>query len=278
MKYSIIPLLLLLHSWFPSAAGQNAPHITELRAQHDSTGIVVREDLGAHFRAAGVHGTFVLYDMNRDGYLVYNRERADSAYIPASTFKIFNSLVALETRAIDDVEEKMEWDGVEREVEMWNRDHDLRSAFKYSAVWFYQELARRIGEGRMWHYIQAAEFGNVNIDGGIDRFWLDGELRISATEQVLFLRRLHGNDLPFSQRSIEIVKDIMLVEENEEYALRAKSGWGTTDSGQIGWWIGYVERGDDTYYFSANVDILRDEDASARTSVPRAILRELGIL
>jgi beta-lactamase class D len=130
----------------------------------------------------------------------------------------------------------------------------------------------------MWHYIQAAEFGNVNIDGGIDRFWLDGELRISATEQVLFLRRLHGNDLPFSQRSIEIAKDIMLVEENDEYALRAKSGWGAPDSGQIGWWIGYVERGDDTYFFSANVDILRDEDASARTSVPRAILRELGIL
>jgi beta-lactamase class D len=279
MKFVIIALLFL--TWLgraPGASGQNAPYISHFEARPQDGGLVVREDLGAHFRAAGVHGTFVLYDLDRAGYLVYNPERVDSAYIPASTFKILNALVALETRVIDGADEMFEWDGVERPYDMWNQDHNLRSAFRVSAVWFYQELARRIGEGRLWHYVQAAEYGNVNIEGDIDRFWLDGELRISAMEQVQFLRRLYADDVPFSQPSIDTVKAIMIVEEHAEYLIRAKTGWGGEEGDQIGWWVGYVERGDNVYFFATNIDMNEDKDAAARISVTRAILEELGII
>lgn len=279
MKSIFVAILYL--AWLcliPGASGQDAPYISHLEARPQDGEVVLREDFGAHFRAAGVYGTFVLYDLNRAGYLIYNPERADSAYIPASTFKIFNALVALETRVIEDANEMLDWDGVERAYDMWNQDHNLRSAFKVSAVWFYQELARRIGEGRMWHYVQAAEYGNVNIEGGIDRFWLDGELRISTMEQVQFMRRLYRDDVPFSQQSIDTVKDIMIVEENEEYVIRAKTGWGGVEGDQIGWWVGYVERGNNVYFFATNIDMNEDEDAAARMSVTRAILEELGII
>ncbi len=279
MKCTLLSFLLITFVAAPEpAASQEAPKITYLEAGASNGRIVERPDLGVHFDAANVEGTFVLYDLRRNRYIAYDLERADSAFIPASTFKIFNSLVALETRVIEDAEEVIEWDGIERSVDVWNQDHNLRSAFKYSAVWFYQVLARRIGEGRMWRYVQAAEYGNVNVDGGIDRFWLDGELRISAMEQVHFLRRLYRNDLPFSQAVMDVVKDVMIVEEGENYVIRAKTGWGQLGSGQIGWWVGYVERGDDVFFFSTNVDIRRDEDALARMAVPRAILRDLGII
>jgi len=156
----------------------------------------------------------------------------------------------------------------------WNKDHDLQSAFKHSAVWFYQEMARRIGPERMQRYINEIAYGNRDIGGGIDRFWLDGNLRITAREQVDFLVKLYGDQLPFSQRTIKIVKDIAIAEKTDSYTLRAKTGWAK----EIGWWVGYVERGDQPYFFAMNIDIKKDDDLPARMAVTRNILREMKIL
>ncbi len=261
-----------------AAVSQVSPHVDDFKAKTGNGDLVERDDLGKHFKSAGVEGTFVLYDAQQGGYLAYDRTRADSGFVPASTFKILNALIALETRAVEDENETIKWDGVIRGFDAWNQDHNLRSAVRYSAVWFFQEIARRIGEARMWHYVQAAEYGNTNIDGGIDRFWLDGELRISAIEQIQFLRKLYDNNLPFSDSTIDVVKHILIVEEKEAYTLRAKTGWADLDTGGIGWWVGYVERGDDIYFFATNIDIHSDEDAAARVAVTRAILRDLGII
>ena len=96
-----------------------------------------------------IKGAFILYDLINDTALIFNQPRTERAYLPASTFKIINSLIALETGVIKDENEMIQWDGEERFVETWNQDHNLRSGIKYSVVWFYQELARRIGEERM---------------------------------------------------------------------------------------------------------------------------------
>ncbi len=164
---------------------------------------------------------------------------------PCSTFKIPNSLIGLETGVIPDASFVLPWDGVRRSREGWNRDHDLRSAMKQSVVWYYQELARRVGPDRMQKWVSALRYGNEDISGGIDRFWLESSLRISPDEQVDFLGRLHAGELPVSPRSIAIVKEILLQDApGPGIVYRGKTG-SCQDPGAPqphGWWVGSVEK------------------------------------
>jgi len=187
--------------------------------------------------------------------------------------------VGLETGAVKDEFEVFKWDSVKRFYDMWNQDIDMINAFKYSAVWYYQELARRIGEERMQHYISLNHYGNKNISSGIDKFWLDGELRISADEQIEFLKKLYQNELKFSQRSMNIVKRVMIYEQTEKYILRAKTGWALRVEDQIGWFVGYVEKGTDVYFFATNLQSVEPEEGFvSRKEITFKILNELGIL
>jgi len=233
-----------------------------------------RPDFGKYFQQAGVKGTFLLYDLKKNQYLVYNAKRANTRYVPASTFKIFNSLVALKTGVVKDENEVIKWDGVKREIPEWNQDHTMKTAIKVSAVWFYQELARRIGEQRMQNYINLTNYGNRDIGGGIDQFWLTGDLRITPKEQIDFLVKLHNNNLPFSPRAIAIVKNIITTEETEDYVLRGKTGW----EGKVGWYVGYLERGGNTYFFATQLDIAKAKDTKARIGITRSILKAMGLL
>lgn len=237
-----------------------------------------RPGFGTHFKEAGVEGAFLLYDLKNDKYLAYKAKRLKQGYIPASTYKIFNSLIALETGVIRDENEILKWDGVDRGSAEWNQDHNLRTAIKYSAVWFYQEMARRIGGERMQHYVNLAGYGNKNISGGIDLFWLEGGLRITPREQIDFLVRLYQNKLPFSQRTMSIVKDILIFEKGGAYVLRAKTGWGARFTPQVGWFVGYLERDGNVYFFANNIDIIKSEDNKARIAIAKAILRDLGLI
>lgn len=243
---------------------------------------VERADLQNHFRAAGFDGGMIVYDLKRDQYITVNGPATERALLPASTFKVFNSLVGLECGAVKDEREIIKWDGVKREREALNRDHHLRSAFKNSVVWFYQEIARRVGQERMQRYINEVGYGNRNIGPAIDTFWLEGDMRISARQQVDFLTKLYRNDLPFSQRSIDIVKRIMIDEETKEYVLRAKTGWALRPTEEVGWWIGWVERGDgNVYTFAMNIVAERPNRAKfgpARMQIAQQILKDLGAL
>lgn len=244
-----------------------------------SQNIEVRTDLKKYFDEYGHEGCFVLYDLNNDSYIKYNPERCAERFIPASTFKIFNSLVGLETGAVRDEFEVFKWDSVKRFYDTWNQDLDMVKAFKYSGVWFYQELARRIGEEQMQHYISLNQYGNKNISGGIDRFWLDGGIRISANEQIEMLKKLYNNELKFSQRSMDIVKRIMIYDQNDKYTIRAKTGWAIRVENQVGWFIGYVEKGSDVYFFAINLQTKNPEEGFvSRKEITFKILKELVVL
>jgi beta-lactamase class D len=227
-----------------------------------------------YFKDARVEGTFLLYDLNAETYLVYNAKRANASFIPASTYKIFNSLVAIETAVVRDENEILKWDGIDRGSEGWNQDQNMKTAFQRSTVWFYQEMARRIGQARMQHYVNLAGYGNQDISGALDHFWLDGALRITPRQQIDLLVRLHRNDLPFSRRTINIVKDIFVNEKTENYTLRAKTGWAQ----QVGWWVGYVERDNKVYFYALNIDIKTPDDAKARIRIGRSILADMKII
>jgi beta-lactamase class D len=241
--------------------------------------VVEMPELKTFFDEYNHEGCFVLFDLNKNEFLKYNPERCSERFIPASTFKIFNSLAALESGVIKDENEIIEWDSVKRFYDMWNQDLNLKQAFKFSAVWFYQEFARRIGEEKMKKYITEIHYGNEDISGGIDLFWLEGGLRISPDEQIDFLRKIYNNETSFSQRSIDILKKIMIYEQTNEYILRAKTGWGMRFETQVGWFVGYIEKGDNVYFFATNLETKNpDEGFRSRIEISYEILRELGIL
>jgi beta-lactamase class D len=199
---------------------------------------------------------------------------------PCSTFKIPNSFIGLETGVIPDTSFVLKWDGVRRPREEWNRDHDLRSAMKHSVVWFYQELARRVGSERMREWISALDYGNEDTSGGIDRFWLGSSLRVSADEQVDFLGRLHAGGLPVSARSIAIVKDILTQEPpGPGIVYRGKTGSCQDPEAKDphGWWVGSVEKEGRLFLYAALIEGPGASGMVCRPMAERA-LAALGVL
>jgi len=215
---------------------------------------------------------------------VHDRGRAETPFVPASTFKILNSLIILQTGILPDVDTMVKWDGVDRGLEVWNRDHSLRTAIEVSAVWVYSAMAREVGREAMQQWVTAADYGNGDIDGPIERFWLDGDLRISALEQIDFLTRLVDGDLPFDDSVVRAVRDILVRESGPGWAWSHKTGTVMSGSPQVGWLVGIAERDADTWVFALNIDLETDPevasqiDPQARQHLARAILEAEGAL
>lgn len=195
-----------------------------------------------YFDGYGVEGCFEIYDNNKEIASYYNKERCSERITPASTFKIFNSLVALQTDVAPDEQLVIKWDSIVRPVKEWNQDLTMAQAFQYSAVPYYQEVARRIGKKQMQHYLDTVQYGNMQIGDQVDQFWLNGTLRISPDEQVGFIKRLYHTELPFNERAQRIVRGMMLREEHPDYRLYYKTGWGQAADTNLLWIVGYVEQ------------------------------------
>ncbi|KAM3109766.1 class D beta-lactamase [Phormidesmis sp. 146-33] len=240
-------------------------------------------DFGRHFQELGVEGSIMIYDSKSDRVFQHNPQRNTTAFLPASTFKILNSLIALETGVISDELAILTWDGVSRKIPAWNRDLNMREAIKLSAIWFYQVLARRVGHDRMQQWVSKVGYGNQKIGSSddIDKFWLQGKLQITPQEQIQFLRRLYKNDLPFSKRLLSIVKDIMIMEKTPDYTITGKTGWvGVADDvmPKIGWYVGYLEKGENVYFFATNISIQNEKDPAARLELTRRCFKDLAVL
>jgi beta-lactamase class D len=241
----------------------------------------IREALAKRFADDGAQGTFVGYKV--DDYLVIASDgaRSGEAKLPASTFKIPNSLIALETGVVEDPDKDVfKWDGVTRPIEAWNRDHTMRSAIAASAVPVYQEIARRIGEERMKKYVDLLEYGNRDIGGGIDQFWLTGNLRIDPVQQVDFLDRLRRGTLPVSKRSQNLVRDIVPVTKVGDSVIHAKSGLLGAERGQasLGWMVGWAEKGAAQTVFALNMDCSEPRLVGERMPLTQACLKDIDAI
>ena len=241
----------------------------------------IREGLARRFTDAGTEGTFVGYKV--DDYLVVASDgnRSGEAKLPASTFKIPNSLIALETGVVGDPDKDVfKWDGVTRNIEAWNRDHTLRSAIAASAVPVYQEIARRIGSERMQRYLDLLEYGNRDIGGGIDQFWLTGDLRIDPIQQVDFVDRLRRGALRVGKRSQEQVADILPVTRVGDSVIRAKSGLLGAEIGKptLGWLVGWAEKGSASTVFALNLDVREPRHIADRMNLTQACLADIGAI
>jgi len=243
--------------------------------------IEIHEEFGKYFDQCGVTGSFALFDWKNSRCILFNPDQYEQPIIPASTFKICNSLIGLETGVIPDENFIIQWDSIVHENENWNKDHDLKTAFKNSTVWYYQELARRVGVEKMKYWLETADYGNSDTTGGIGYFWLTGGLRISPKQQIEFLEKLHDGNLPFSRRSMEIVKKIMIAEEKPGWVLRAKTGWGYLDNQHYGWYVGWLETPENVYYFSNCIQVsgeAGDSFAIARREIVYKILNDMHLI
>ncbi len=254
-------LVIIISSFFPDLIAQEK-----------------ESNWGKIFSENNISGTFVLYNQESDNYKFYNKNRADSSFIPASTFKILNSLIALETGVMIDEYETIKWDGKDWGWSEWNKDQNMKSAISISCVWFYQNLARRIGKERMQTWIDSVGYGNSQMGAQIDNFWLEGDLRISANKQIELLKKLINNELPFQKNHQKIVKNIMITDSTNKYIIHSKTGWGLRVKPQIGWYIGYVEKNKNKWIFALNIDIINKSDSKLRKSITYEILKSEGII
>ncbi|WP_253271475.1 penicillin-binding transpeptidase domain-containing protein [Flavihumibacter sp. ZG627] len=243
------------------------------------------KELEKYFAAQKVTGVFGMFDNGLGSFIISDKKHfRDSAFLPASTFKVVNALVGLESGVLKDDSVVIAWDGIKRPIESWNQDLSLYRAFRFSSVPYFQELARRIGKDSMQLWLDtlgyAGRYGRAVISQ-VDSFWLDGSIKITPDEQLGLMKKLYFDQLPFQRRSNEMVRKMMLMEDNSNYKLSYKTGWGKDANGDsIGWIIGWIEENRHPYFFVLQ---LRTPDPAAdipaiRLKVLKDILAHLGFL
>lgn len=228
----------------------------------------------------GLDATFVVLN-GRSGEVVrHNPSRAATRFAPCSTFKIPNSALLLESGVVRDAEHLLKYDPALKLEGAWAQDQTLRTAFQRSALWYYQEMARRLGSERLQMYVNRFDYGNRDVSGPVDKAWLGNPLKISPDEQVRFLQRLHDGKLGLSARTSGIMNDIMLAGEGAGYKLKAKTGACRAPGEPVSlWYVGWVEKGGDVYYFALQAGGAEYEPGmSKRVPLTKAILKDMGIL
>ncbi|MDA0185661.1 penicillin-binding transpeptidase domain-containing protein [Solirubrobacter phytolaccae] len=247
---------------------------------------VQRPDLERHFTAAGTTGTMVVQRSGHRPRTWVVGERSAQRFLPSSTFKIPNALLAIDRGVASGADQPYPGpnpnvlvDGAPFLPVVCEGDLTLATALANSCIPIFQRIARQVGLRTYTRELARMDYGNHDMAGAqVDRFWLDGPLAISAREQVEFLRRLERGALPVSRRAVHEVQDMLVLERDKCGVLRGKTGYVFTTAPRVGWWVGWVERGEDTYTFALNLDITRPEHPAARMTIGRAILGELGAL
>jgi beta-lactamase class D len=247
--------------------------------------VTIDNSLKTFFDENKVTGTFGIYDNGTGQFIIYNLSRfKDSSYLPASTFKIVNSLIGIETGRIADEKTVIKWDGKIRvhpggdTATDWNKDLTMEQAFAVSALPYYQEVARRIGRDTMKRWIDSLQYGNRELGKAVDSFWINNSLKVTPDEQMGLVKRLYFGQLPFQKRTQDIVKKMMIRESNSNYILAYKTGVGFRENGHlIGWMVGWIEENKHPYFFVLNTEgpgDMKMTDASMK--VLRTILKQQG--
>tara|TARA_R110002050_G_scaffold79810_4_gene170573 strand:+ start:29839 stop:30696 length:858 start_codon:yes stop_codon:yes gene_type:complete len=237
-----------------------------------------------YYDRLNLKGSTTIYDYKNKQWIFTDEQDAEAATLPASTFKILNSLIAMEYRAVQDENEVFKWDG---ELKLhfgtvvceWNKDTDLKNAYKTSTVWFYLEVAKRIERSRYKRILRKCRYGNGNYTEKGTDFWNYGDFAVSPKNQIDFLIRLYESRLPFSAPIMDKIKGIMISEQTETHTFRDKTGWTIKNGQDIGWWVGYVETKDNVFFFATRL-IKSENDRNphflkGRKEITKLILKDI---
>lgn len=238
---------------------------------------VTYEDLSSYFKE--YDGSFVLLDLESGHYQVYNDANSKKRVSPDSTYKIISSLVGLETEVVTNENAQMEWDGTIYPFEQWNKDQTLTSATINSVSWYFQKVDSLVGKTRIESYLKQMGYGNVDLSGGINEFWLESSLKISPIEQVKILEKLYTYKLPFSRRNIDIVKKTIKLSDQDKITLYGKTGTGIVNGNQLnGWFVGFVESKGKVFAFATNIQGKVWTDGATAKTITLSILKDKNIL
>lgn len=242
-------------------------------SSHKNTNII---DLSSCFQ--GYEGSFVLYDMAQDTWNIYDMDRAALRVSPDSTYKIYDALIGLEAGVITPENSTMEWNRELYPFQEWNADQTLQSAMSASVNWYFQEIDKQLGTSAIDRYIREIRYGNENTKGGLSSYWMESSLKISPIEQVELLRKLYENNLGFGIQNVNAVKDSILLSSSEAGNLYGKTGTGCIDGKDVnGWFVGYVEAPDNTWFFAANIAANDDASGNSAAEITQHILSKINI-
>lgn len=256
-------------------------HKTNLSKSEENN--IIKSEFQTIIDSANVNGAILIYDLHRNNFYSNDFNWTKQGKLPASTFKIANTIIGLETGVIKNDSTIFKWDGQEKWLDLWEQDLILRDAFQYSCVPCYQQVATKIGPQRMNEYVKKIEYGGLKIDStNISNFWLEGESRINQMQQIDFLKRFYSGQLPISVRTQKIVKQIMVI-DTENYTLSGKTGLSISNEQYNGWFVGYIEVRDNVYFFATNLEPINNsidlcDFIQKRKEVTLAALKELQII
>ena len=248
---------------------------------------IIRPDFKKYFDECGVEGAIAIYDYKKQQWILSDTINTRKETLPASTFKIINMLIALETGTISDENYTVKWPGKTDTAKYGYRPeiyHDIsvKKAFEVSAGWAFIELAKKIDRRIYKRYLTQCRYGNVELSEPGADFWNFGPLGISPVGQVEFLNKLYEGKLPFSKRNLDIVKRVMITEQNQNYTIRSKTGWTMADEINTGWWVGYVEKQNEIYFFATRLlqdrKYNRADFSECRKRITRSVMKDLKIM
>lgn len=279
----IITLSLLLLSLFSSCQEKRTP---EQEAIDTIESLVKKRVIKDEFKtildSAGVSGAIVIHDLTKDSLYSNNFAKAREGYLPASTFKITNSIIGLEMGILDIDTTLFRWDGKKRMFPIWEQDLNLEDAFHKSCLPCYQELSIQIGVDSMQYYLDKLDYMEYSIDSSnLSNFWIKGDAKVTALTQMDFLQRFYQKSLPISKSTQETMQKMMVIQSTKDYKLSGKTGWATTNNTDLGWFIGHIETKNHTYVFATNIkprsDFNMDLFLETRKQVVFDALRVLGV-
>lgn len=270
MLYAVLTILVLTQISFFTAASAEEDNI-DLKDRH-----VLKEDLSTYF--SGAEGSFVLFSLKEDRYLIYNEEKSMQRVSPDSTYKIYSALIGLEEKGITPNDSAMQWNGKLNEYKEWNQDQTLDTAMKDSVNWYFEALDRKIGEDTLTAYLERLNYGNKDLSGGTGKYWIESSLKISPIEQVDLLRSFYLNEQHFNPVNVETVKSAITLEKKGESMLYGKTGTGIINGEVVnGWFIGFVETNDDTWFFATNIQDDETASGSKAAKITLSILKDKGL-
>ncbi|NIG53834.1 class D beta-lactamase [Chitinophaga sp. Cy-1792] len=236
------------------------------------------------FKDCHVTGSTTVYDYKQQRWIFTDSTDANKASLPASTFKIINLLIALETGTIKTENDTVRWPGSTDTTKYGYRpdiyhDMSVKEAFQVSAGWAFVELAKRIGREKYRYYLKKCNYGNNQLDEKDADFWNFGAFGITPVNQIGFLKNVYEDKVPFSKRNIRILKDVMITEKTPQYTIHSKTGWTRPDGYDMGWWTGYVETTDNVYFFATRIwkerKIVNDNFSKCRQQITKSILKDI---
>ncbi len=172
----------------------------------------------------------------------------------------------------------MEWDRKRYPFQEWNAGQNLQSAMGASVNWYFQGIDEQLGISAVNRYIREIGYGNEDTGSGLSSYWMESSLKISPIEQVELLRKLYENSFGLRSPNINAVKDSIFLSSSDAGNLFGKTGTGRIDGMDVnGWFAGYVEAPDNTWFFAANIAADDNASGSKAAEITRRILSEMDI-